>query len=199
VTVNLAKKGTQTVVSRKLSLKLSAGDVIENVFGGGGDDMLIGNALDNVLNGGAGNDILLGGGGNDTLVGGPASGDGRDILFGGSGQDALHGGGADDLLFGGISAYHNETKGKVDLAALNAIMAKWKSLHSYADRVTCLLDGGGLNRKYKLRGKLLADSAIDTLYGEGEQDWFLIHAEDLTPDLDPLTEGVFPAGVGRSR
>jgi Ca2+-binding RTX toxin-like protein len=176
------------VVAKKLSLVLSAGNVVENVIGGGGNDLLIGNALENVLNGGVGNDILLGGAGNDTLVGGPASGDGRDILFGGSGLDALRGGGSEDLLFGGISAFHNETKGTADLAALNAIMAEWKSAHSYAERVTYLLDGGGLNKKYKLRGKLPSDSAADSLFGEGEQDWFLAHDDDLTPDLDPLTE-----------
>jgi hypothetical protein len=67
-------------------------------------------------------------------------------------------------------------------------MAEWKSAHSYAERVTYLLDGGGLNKKYKLRGKLPSDSAADSLFGEGEQDWFLAHDDDLTPDLDPLTE-----------
>ncbi len=58
----------------------------------------------------------------------------------------------------------------MDLAALNAIMAEWKSTDSYADRVKYLLDGGGLNKKYKLSGKLLSDSAADSLWGEGKQD-----------------------------
>jgi Ca2+-binding RTX toxin-like protein len=193
VTVNLAKKGIQTAVPKKLTLSLSAGNVIENVIGGGGDDVLVGNALDNVLSGGAGNDILLGGAGKDTLVGGPLSGDGRDIFFGGSGEDTLHGGGGDDLLFGGISTFHNEKTGAPDLAALNAIMAEWKSTaHSYPDRVKYLLDGGGLNKKYKLTGKLLSDSATDTMWGEGEQDWFLVHPEDLTSDLAPLETTTTP-------
>jgi Ca2+-binding RTX toxin-like protein len=159
----------------------------DTLYGEGGDDSLFGDAGNDILIGGEGNDSLTGGAGNDTLVGGPASGDGRDILFGGSGQDTLHGGGGDDLLFGGYSAYHNETTGAPDLAALNAIMAEWKSTtHSYTDRVKYLLDGGGLNKKYKLTGKLLSDSAVDSLYGEGGLDWFLAHAEDQTSDLDLL-------------
>jgi Ca2+-binding RTX toxin-like protein len=185
VTVNLATKGKQKAVPNNLVLILSAGNAVENVLGGSGDDVLIGNALGNTLNGGLGNDILLGGAGNDTLVGGPANGDGQDILFGGSGQDALHGAGGQDLLFGGNTAYHKEKTGAADLAALKAIMAEWKSTHSYEDRVTNLLNGGGLNKKYKLKGKVLADSAADELWGEGEQDWFLVHTEDSTPDFDP--------------
>jgi Ca2+-binding RTX toxin-like protein len=144
--------------------------------------------LDNVLTGHSGSDILLGGAGADTLSGGPSSGDDRDVLLGGSGADMLRGGTGDDLLFGGVSVYHNEKTGLPDLAALSAIMAKWKSSHSYSERWGHLLDGGGLNKKYKLRGKLPSDSAADSLFGEGEQDWFLAHDDDLTPDLDPLTE-----------
>jgi Ca2+-binding RTX toxin-like protein len=188
MTVNLATTGRQTVVRGKLVLILSANNVVENVFGGSGDDVLIGNALANVLKGGPGNDVLLGGAGDDTLEGGLAGSDGRDILFGGSGQDTLRGRSGDDLLFGGNSLYVNETKGTADLTALKAIMAEWKSAHSYLDRVNRVFDGGGLNKKYKLRGKLIADSAADTLWGEGEQDWFLVHGEDLTPDLNPFTE-----------
>lgn len=43
---------------------------IENVIGGSGNDIFVGDYLGNVLNGGAGNDRLDGGGGADTLVGG---------------------------------------------------------------------------------------------------------------------------------
>ncbi len=43
---------------------------IENVNGGGGNDIITGNSSANTLNGGNGNDILNGGTGNDLLVGG---------------------------------------------------------------------------------------------------------------------------------
>ena len=43
---------------------------IENLSGGAGDDILIGNHLDNNINGGLGNDDIYSVGGNNTLVGG---------------------------------------------------------------------------------------------------------------------------------
>ena len=47
----------------------------ENVVGGSGNDIIIGNNLDNILNGGGGNDHLIGGGGIDTFDGGSGTGD----------------------------------------------------------------------------------------------------------------------------
>ncbi|MGH2944393.1 MAG: calcium-binding protein, partial [Solirubrobacteraceae bacterium] len=58
----------------------------ENVHGGSGDDVLIGDDGPNELgNSIGGNDQLAGGGGPDRLIGGP----GRDILAGGPGDDTL--------------------------------------------------------------------------------------------------------------
>jgi len=61
VTVNLASSSASGFAS-------IAG--IENVTGGSGNDVLLGDTLDNILAGGAGNDTLVGGAGNDTLNGG---------------------------------------------------------------------------------------------------------------------------------
>ncbi len=79
---------------------------IENVTGGGGDNVLIGDGLDNVLDGGGGADLIDGGDGNDTLFGGDGGdtlvgGDGNDFLEGGGGSDNLQGGDGDDTLAGG--------------------------------------------------------------------------------------------------
>ena len=52
------------------SLKIAAGTVIENAFGGDGDDTLIGNGVANTLRGGRGDDRLSGGAKGDKLVGG---------------------------------------------------------------------------------------------------------------------------------
>jgi hypothetical protein len=68
VRVNLGITTTQTVVTGKLSLTLSANNAMENVIGGSGSDRLIGNSLNNSLAGGAGNDQLIGRGGNDSFV-----------------------------------------------------------------------------------------------------------------------------------
>jgi len=66
--------------------------LIENAFGGTGDDLMLGNAAANQLRGNAGADELHGGEGGDTLLGG----DGADVLDGGAGADLMDGGrGAD--------------------------------------------------------------------------------------------------------
>ena len=59
---------------------------IENVIGGAGNDILVGDDNDNVIDGGAGNNILAGEGGDDTLW----SGTGYNILYGGDGNDTAY-------------------------------------------------------------------------------------------------------------
>jgi Ca2+-binding RTX toxin-like protein len=86
IRLNLGSSTNQTVVTGNLTLQLSAVNVIENAFGGSGNDRITGNSLDNALNGGAGKDILSGGAGNDTLTGNP----GDDILGGGAGNDRFN-------------------------------------------------------------------------------------------------------------
>lgn len=54
----------------KGGFSIAAGVVIENAIGGGGDDVIVGNAAANRIAGSAGNDILTGGGGKDTIAGG---------------------------------------------------------------------------------------------------------------------------------
>ena len=71
---------------------------IENLSGGGGNDVLTGDGVDNSINGDAGNDTLSGGAGNDTLYGGA----GNDTLSGGAGNDTLYGdAGNDTAVFSG--------------------------------------------------------------------------------------------------
>jgi Ca2+-binding RTX toxin-like protein len=64
------------------------------LFGGAGNDTLIGGSGNDMLFGGAGNDTLLGKGGNDVLFGG----DGNDTLTGGTGDDQMFGGAGNDLM-----------------------------------------------------------------------------------------------------
>lgn len=67
------------------------------LFGGAGDDTLLGLRGDDYLEGGAGSDRLVGDDGSDTLIGGA----GNDSLSGGDGVDQLAGGAGDDTLDGG--------------------------------------------------------------------------------------------------
>ena len=64
------------------------------LFGGAGNDTLVGGSGNDQLFGGAGNDTLIGKGGNDLLFGG----DGNDTLIGGSGNDQMFGGAGNDLM-----------------------------------------------------------------------------------------------------
>jgi len=61
-------------------------DLIENVLGTEGDDLLIGNQNGNILNGAGGDDSVNGQGGNDMLIGGQ----GNDAFTGGGGADAVY-------------------------------------------------------------------------------------------------------------
>ena len=75
-------------------------NIIVDIDGGAGNDVIIGGAGNDILVGGAGNDTITGGGGFDTLIGGT----GNDILAGGVGIDILEGGAGDDTLRGGTGA-----------------------------------------------------------------------------------------------
>src|SRR5262249_10163252 len=93
---------------------------VEDVIGGQGSDILVGDDGANTLKGGPGNDLLIGGLGGDTLVG-----------------DA-----GDDLLIGGATAYD------VKLTALAVLLAEWTSGASYTTRVDKLKSG--IKGGYKL-------------------------------------------------
>jgi Ca2+-binding RTX toxin-like protein len=86
IRLNLRSITNQTVVTGNLTLQLSAVNVIENAFGGSGNDRITGNSLSNALSGGMGKDILSGGAGNDILTGNQ----GEDILVGGVGNDRFN-------------------------------------------------------------------------------------------------------------
>lgn len=70
------------------------------LWGGDGDDRLIGTPWRDVVKGGAGDDLLRGKAGRDRLVGG----DGADDLRGGKGRDVLVGGADRDQATGGMGA-----------------------------------------------------------------------------------------------
>jgi Ca2+-binding RTX toxin-like protein len=62
---------------------------VENIFGGSGNDHLVGNTAANVINGYNGSDHIYGGSGADTLSGGAGA---RDIIYGEAGADSIDGG-----------------------------------------------------------------------------------------------------------
>ena len=70
---------------------------IENIYGGRGDDLLVGSVADNLFVGNEGNDDLRGESGDDTFY----AGDGNDKMSGGAGDDLLSGDNGLDTFDGG--------------------------------------------------------------------------------------------------
>jgi Ca2+-binding RTX toxin-like protein len=161
---------------------------LENVTGGDGNDVLVGDAAANELSGGNGDDVLLGAGGDDVLSGGT----GRDLLVGGSGRDTLSGNGLEDILVGARIIYLDEATGALDLTAFSAIMAEWTRTDLDTNERITHLEGtpGGLNGPYSLNAAtVINDEEIDLLQGGGGADWFLIHLGDelVTGSGDVIT------------
>ncbi|WP_151717950.1 M10 family metallopeptidase C-terminal domain-containing protein [Gemmobacter serpentinus] len=89
---------------------------IEDLRGGGGNDLLKGDLRNNTLQGFGGHDTLRGNAGNDILQGGR----GNDLLSGGPGNDILRGGaGADRFVFDGgldrITDFNAREKDRIEI------------------------------------------------------------------------------------
>lgn len=69
--------------------------LIENAYGGSGNDLVYGNAAQNYLSARQGDDFIYGYGGADSLLGG----EGNDFIDGGSGADLLFGGVGSDRFY----------------------------------------------------------------------------------------------------
>jgi uncharacterized delta-60 repeat protein len=145
------------------------------IDGGSGNDALVGGGLDDVLFGDSGLDLLDGEEGNDVLAGGSGPDlltgeDGNDILIGGSNPDALFGGAGEDILIGGTTAYDS------DLAALDALSARWGQTDAYAARIADLRAGvGGPMFKLEAGTTVSLDKTADAMVGDGGLDWFFKH------------------------
>ncbi|NKD76735.1 calcium-binding protein [Haematospirillum sp. H1815] len=93
------------------------GDIIrnvENVTGGMGNDVLLGDAGPNVLRGGFGDDALSGGFGDDVLDGGI----GADILIGGPGADLFVFSAIDPVPGDTVRDFNREEGDRIDLSGL---------------------------------------------------------------------------------
>jgi ELWxxDGT repeat protein len=77
-----------------------------SIFGGAGNDTILGGYARDTIFGEQGNDSIIGGASNDSIFGGDGNdriiaGDGNDTVNGGNGPDALSGGAGNDMLNGG--------------------------------------------------------------------------------------------------
>jgi Ca2+-binding RTX toxin-like protein len=148
--------GNDTIVGGISDDILDGGLGNDKVYGGGGNDTLRGGGGNDYLDGGAGDDLLLGGDGTDQLLGGA----GRDVLIGGLGVDKLSGKQDDDLLIGGSTTLDTND------AALADLVAEWRSADDFATRIGKL--SATLNA-----GTLINDNSKDQLDAVGGRNWFL--------------------------
>ncbi|MCC1491847.1 hypothetical protein [Cognatishimia sp. F0-27] len=95
-----------TVIDDTVILGTNASETITppvdavQVFGFGGDDVIVASAAGQRIDGGRGADTVTGSTGSDTLEGA----EGRDRLSGGAGDDTVSGGDGDDIVIGGGGA-----------------------------------------------------------------------------------------------
>jgi hypothetical protein len=146
---------------------------IQDVTGGMGNSMLVGDANPNILVGGTGRNVLIGGAGADTLDASRATGD--------------------NILIGGATDFDS------NLAALNAIFAEWTRTDlSYRDRFSDLTTGTNgqnatpLNQVNGLPilltpstvhadsspDQLIGSNLIDPATGKRVHNWFFVDADD---------------------
>jgi hypothetical protein len=133
---------------------------IQNVIGGAGNNTLTGDAQGN---------ILIGGGASNVIDGGTAA----SILMAGSGTATVDGGSGNDILIGGTTSFD------ASYSALDSLLAEWQSNKSYAQRISDLKHGGGLNGTNTLAvNTTVHGGGADTLVGRGPNDWFFAFAND---------------------
>src|SRR5439155_3639589 len=100
-----------------------------------------------------------------------------------------------DILIAGTTVYDGDHR------ALCAILDEWvRPDASYAQRVSHLTNGGGLNRQYTLTPTTVyADAAPDTLTGSAGDDWFFVatggSAVDKLEDRKPTETVTFTQPV----
>jgi hypothetical protein len=87
----------------------------------------------------------------------------------------------EDILVGGWLTYASENDSTINWLALNKIMAEWTRELAYSLRIDHIsVSGSGFNDGYMLNSDTVKDDfAVDTLYGDAGQDWFLVGTGDL--------------------
>ncbi len=162
---------------------------IENLRGGAGNDLLVGDATINTLHGGAGSDVLFGRNGDDVLIGGAVASGGYNQLFGGTGNDTASYAGETTAVtaslagrwayVGGVAATNlrdvfNGVENLVGGSAVDVLVG---------DGLANILEGGG---------------GADQLYGGADADTFVFRAvsdSNVVTGYDTIVD--FVAGTDR--
>lgn len=149
------------------------------IYGGDGNDYLVGGTTGDYIDGGLGNDMMIGGtqdlDGNDTLLGNL----GNDVLIGHHGKDRLFGNQGEDLIISGVF--------KADTHAVyQGLWNAWRGGTSIADRVQ-IISGVSNPAKLSLAGATItSDNVVDEVFGQTEGDWMVL---DFGLDWSALQAG----------
>ncbi|OYU39624.1 MAG: peptidase [Pseudorhodobacter sp. PARRP1] len=205
--IDLRQGESSDVLGGRLNMGIAYGTVVENAYGGGGNDTITGNSIANLLRGNNGNDFLNAGSGNDTLEGGSGAdtlngGAGRDIMTGGSGNDAYFvdmagdlineaaGGGTGDQVVASVSF---SLAIDDDIEFLNTTSAAGtQTLHLTGNNLAQSITGnagvnnlsglGGNDRLFGLGGADVLDGGAgnDTMTGGTGNDWYFVDSQSDT-------------------
>lgn len=158
---------------------------IENLIGGSGSDVLVGDTNENVLTGGANTDYLYGQDGDDTLIGGAASPGAANQLWGGAGSDTASYAGTTGSVHADLTAQAGHVGGVlVDL--MNSI----ENLIGGSNADTLLGDAGA--------NRLLGGGGGDAIWGRGGADVFVYQDyadSNLATGYDVI--GDFVSGISK--
>jgi VCBS repeat-containing protein len=166
------------------TLEAGVGGVYDIITGGGGNDILKGNASDNTLYGDGGDDEITGGTGTNTLYGG----DGDDTFIGGSGADAIDGG--NHSSNGDTVDYSSDTAGvTISLVNGSGSGSGGDANGDTYSNIENLIGGSGVDiltgdvNGNILRGggdtdTLTGGGGTNTLYGGADSDTFIGGAGD---------------------
>ncbi|GLQ33762.1 hypothetical protein GCM10007939_00450 [Amylibacter marinus] len=106
----------------------------DTIYGGAGDDVVIGNGGNDALYGGEGEDLLNAGRGDDAAYGGEGADiinldGGDDLAYGGAGADIINGGDGNDVMYGDLGGASIATGGAACASsfAQHAAAGGWSS------------------------------------------------------------------------
>jgi serralysin len=172
------------------NMTIARGVVIENAYGGSGNDTLTGNEVANFLRGNAGIDSLTGNQGNDTLEGGSSA----DLLYGGEGDDLLDGGDGVDIMQGGAGndtyIISSATEAPVESSGQGTdTVESYATTYTLGANLEILLMKSAFSSNgtgNALDNTLAAGTGNDTLSGLGGVDW--LYGDAGNDSLDGGTE-----------
>ncbi|MBL8879746.1 MAG: hypothetical protein JNG88_11560, partial [Phycisphaerales bacterium] len=125
------------------------------IFGGLGDDTIVGSASDEKLHGDAGDDVIYGGDGTNEIHGGI----GNDSLYGGTGTDCIYGGANADVIWGYDGNDTIEGNDGIDVIFCGA----GDDRANGNDGIDVILGEAGLD-------KLAGDDGVDVILGGTDAD-----------------------------